>query len=503
MFKSLLKLIVGLGLFLGLAAPALAQNGPVQTIDSGQLLAAGLVVFLPLGLLLLLCSAVPEEQAPAAAINLLVVWAAAALAYFAIGFAFNFGGIAQVTPQPDLSGLYWEWYPLDQSTPAEAARLWGVVALRGWALAGEANRAGALLLFLSHLSLVGATAMLPAATLILRRRGAAAILSGALTGGVVYPLVSNWVWGGGWLSNLGASLELGHGFVDFGGAGVVFLVGGVMALAALIVFRPAAALAPETEPEVESEPVEPVDAELLAGVPLPTAYLPLLSVLGGGLLLVGWTALSTGAHTPTALNFGAAHAAVAGLLAALAAALTAAGYSWFTTNHVNPLLAGRGLAAGLVVATAGAPFLPIWLLVLAGGAAGLALPALIFAFDQKLWLKDELGTVATYAVNAAIGLLLVGLFANGEAGLGWNRVGLTGYAGVDGQGVTGWLPAAGFAADWPGQLQAQGLGLAVVLGWSLLAGLLLFQLWLTVANAARRSRPALPNPAEADAVSPD
>ena len=38
-------------------------------------------------------------------------------------------------------------------------------------------------------------------------------------GGIVYPLAGNWVQGGGWLNALGRNLELGHGFVDFGGAG--------------------------------------------------------------------------------------------------------------------------------------------------------------------------------------------------------------------------------------------------------------------------------------------
>jgi Amt family ammonium transporter len=43
-------------------------------------------------------------------------------------------------------------------------------------------------------------------------------------GGVVYPLAGNWVQGGGWLSALGRNLNLGHGFIDAGGAGTVFLL---------------------------------------------------------------------------------------------------------------------------------------------------------------------------------------------------------------------------------------------------------------------------------------
>lgn len=496
--KQLLKFGLAAVVFFGLAVPVLAQSAPVEVFDPAQLLPAGLTLFLPLGLLLLLSSAVPEENAPAAAINLLVVWAVAVLAYFAVGFAFHFGGVAQVTPQPDLAGLYWEWYPLDQSVAVDIARLWGLIALQGWGLAGAASRPGALLLFLSHLSLVGATAMIPAGTLLQRGRGAAAILMGAVTGALVYPVAGNWVWGGGWLGNLGASLNLGHGFVDFGGASVIFLMGGVITLAGLIVFR---SVLPNPTRDVTPETAR--DEDILADARLmPSAYLPILSVLGGGLLLLGWLGLSTGGHNPTALNVDPAHTAAAGLLAALTAALAAAGYSWFATEQFNPLMAGRGLVAGLAVAAAGAPFVPLWLLVGAGLVMGLLLPLLIYLFEREPWPGDALGAMATYGVSALVGLVLVGLFASGQAGQGWNRLGLAEFAGVEGQGVSGLVVATGFAPDWPGQLQAQLLGLGAIVVWSLLLGLVVLQLYLTVSHAWARTRLDAEAPVDSPVESP-
>ena len=47
---------------------------------------------------------------------------------------------------------------------------------------------------------------------------------------VIYPIYANWVWGGGWLSQLGKNFGLGHGHVDFAGSSVVHMVGGVAAL---------------------------------------------------------------------------------------------------------------------------------------------------------------------------------------------------------------------------------------------------------------------------------
>lgn len=492
------------------ATPAFAQEVPPDnTVDFTNLLPAALILLLPVGLILLISSAMPEEKAPATAITMLTVWSVAALAYFGVGFAFQFGGIAQVSPKPDLSGLYWEWYPLDQSVDVEVARLWGVIALRGWTLSGEAATPGALELFLSHVSLVGVMAMIPAGTLVQRGRGTTAIVTGLLSGTLVYPVVGNWLWGGGWLSNLGANLGLGHGLVDFGGASVIFLAGSAVALVALIMFRAAATEASQVSPADEvvvvtdtgglltvyDEPENSTEAALLPqATPMPSAYLPILSLLGGGLMLLGWFGLSTGGHMPTALNFTPAQAAVNGLLAALAGALMAAGYSWFTTRAINPLMTARGLAAGLIVTVAGAPFISTWIFVVAGLLMGLLLPSLIYLFDHRLRLADGLGTLTTYGISAIASLLLVAFFAGGQAGQGWNGLGLVEYIGVTGQGVTGLVVAPGFASDWPGQLQAQLLGMGVILVWTLLLSFLLFQTVIAVADAWARTGLELAEP---------
>lgn len=501
MSKSI-RLILGPSIILMLALitaiPAFAQDIIGDTaVDFTALLPAALTLLLPIGMILLISSAMPEDKAPTTAINLLMVWGVAALAYFGVGFAFHFGGIAQVSRIPDLSGLYWEWYPLGPSVEADVARLWGVIALRGWFLTGEAATPGALRLFLSHASSVGVAAMIPAGVLIQRTRGIVAILTGLLIGALVYPVAGNWLWGGGWLSSLGGSLELGHGLVDFGGASIIFLTGSAVTLIGLILFRSVSS----DEDETPTATATATEVVVVAGVgerltvydeitgiseeesplqatPMPSAYLPLLSLLGGGLILLGWFGLTTGVHTPTALNFTPVHAAVNGLLAALAGALMAAAYSWFTTQELNPLMTSRGLVAGLIVAMAGAPFIPIWVLVVSGLVIGLLLPLLIYLFNQGLGLVDELGTLATYGVSAIVSLLLLAFFADGQAGQGWN--------GVD-QGVAGLLVSPGFASDWPGQLQAQFLGMGVILIWALLLSFLLYQAIIAITDAWART----------------
>lgn len=489
--------ILSLGFVFTIVDPAWAQGmPPSETVEFAALIPAALILLFPIGTILLISSALPEEKAPQVAITLLVTWGLAAVGYFAVGFAFQFGGIAQVTANPDFSGLFWEWYPFDQSVDVEVARLWGIVALQGWFLAGETPTPTVLNLFLCHVSLVGVAAMLPASVLLQRERVTAAMVTAFFVGALVYPLPGNWLWGGGWLSHLGTSLSFGHGFIDFGGASVMFLLGAAMALVALLVFRTPPDEASDHLPrKIASIPAPAYRQKqsgggastLLEAAPMPSAYLPILSMLGGGIMLLGWFGITSGVHAPTAVSFIPGQAAVAGLLSALAGALSAAGYSAFTTREFNPLMTARGLMAGLIVAIAGAPFAPIWVLVVFGLIVGLLVPLVIYTFDRRLPLADHLGVLATFGISAVVSLLLVGFFADGTAGQGWNGVGTAEYRGVADQGVSGLVVAQGFAADWPSQLTAQLLGGGVIFLWALLAAFVIFQTVLAAARLRWRS----------------
>ena len=61
---------------------------------------------------------------------------------------------------------------------------------------------------------------------------------GLFCGAIYYPLFGAWTWGGGWLAKLGDSVQLGLGYVDFAGSGVVHAVGGVAGLAGALVLGP-------------------------------------------------------------------------------------------------------------------------------------------------------------------------------------------------------------------------------------------------------------------------
>ena len=106
-------------------------------------------------------------------------------------------------------------------------------------------------------------ALIPVMAFRGRIPGWATALAGFLVGALIYPVAGNWVWGGGWLANLGSNLGLSHGFVDAAGAGTVHLLGASVALAGVLVFLP-------RRPRLAPGEI----------APLPEATFPLLSLLG-------------------------------------------------------------------------------------------------------------------------------------------------------------------------------------------------------------------------------
>ena len=85
--------------------------------------------------------------------------------------------------------------------------------------------------FLYMVAFMDTTATIPTGAMAERWKWKAFVGWGLFCGAIYYPLFGAWTWGGGWLSQLGNSVELGFGYVDFAGSGVVHAVGGVAALA--------------------------------------------------------------------------------------------------------------------------------------------------------------------------------------------------------------------------------------------------------------------------------
>ncbi len=409
---------------------------------------------IPVGLFLLAWGGMEPRRARRSATVGALALALAALGYLAVGFAFHLGGARVVSDQPGLEGLDWLF-------AGEGKLNWGIVGLKGFFLTDGAATPEALALFVTYLPPVTTAVLLLVLSLYGRARIWQVAIGGLVVAAVLFPLAACWVWGGGWLANLGITLRRGHGFVDHAGSGVVYLLGGMAALGALVGMG---------QRLPRSEPGEPEE--------MPPAHFPLLANLGALLFGLGWLgwSLSLPFHVAGAtLNL--PRIATNGLLAGAGAILVSQTYCWLTVGRADALMSARGTAAGFVAISAGAPFVPPWAALVTGAVAGLLLPLGVYLVERVLRLPDETATVALGIAGGLWGSLAVALFADGCWGQGWNGVGMDEYRTVAGQGVTGFLPAAGLIGDGPGQLIAQlaGLGaiglLAFLVGWLMFLGL--------------------------------
>jgi hypothetical protein len=210
---------------------------------------------------------------------------------------------------------------------------------------------------------------------------------------------------------------------------------------------------------------------------MPALHLPVLATFGAWLAAVGWLgwAVSTPVHVIGAPAISGTATWIHLWLAAAGGAVVALCFSWLTTGEGNALMVARGALGALIAVGPGAPFVLPWAALAIGAGAGLLVPFVQYTVEHLLRFDDPTSAIATHGVPALWGLLAVGLFSSGQAGVGWNRVGPGEYLGVAGQGVSGYLVAMGRVSDWPGQFQAQALGVmaiglvAFVLSWLLFA----------------------------------
>lgn len=455
--------VIVLSLLVVVTTPAHAQDATIPSaLESGAnsaalpslwyLLAAGLAMLVPAGFVLLGSANLAQEDAWNAALGGLAAAGLALFAYWAFGFALQFGGVGLVYPHSALRGQVWEWSPLS----SEWGIGWGMAGLTGWFLSGDLS-ALSLTLFLGHIPWVMVAALLPVMTLRGRAPAIVTLLLALLMGGIVYPLAGNWVQGGGWLNALGRNMNLGHGFVDFGGAGSVHLVAAGFALAALAVWS--------TRRRTDHT----------GEVALPPAHQPLLAVVGALLILgggIGWM-FSNPLQVETVGDFGMMRGAVASMLAAAGGIVFPLLYTWFVTGRSEPTMSARGFVAGVVAGLACGPFVAPGVAFVIGLVAGATVPFVTWLLDGRLRIDDRSGVVISSGIPAAIGLLLVGIFADGRAGSGWQMTGVGTYLGVNGQGVSGLMVASGYQMDFPAQIQSQVIGVVALGLWGFLAGLVI------------------------------
>ncbi|PUU94198.1 ammonium transporter [Halanaerobium sp.] len=205
----------------------------------------------------------------------------------------------------------------------------------------------------------------------------------------IYPVVGHWIWGGGWLAEMG--------LVDFAGSTVVHSVGGWAALAGAIVLGPRI-----------GKYNEDGSANALPGHNL------LMATLGVFILWFGWFGFNPGS-TVAGTDLSIASIAVTTNLAAAAGAVMAMIVSWIKYGKADVSMTLNGALAGLVGITAGTAAVGNLSAVIIGAIAGMIVIYSVEFFD-KLQIDDPVGAVSVHGVCGAFGTIAVGIFAT-EGGL--------------------------------------------------------------------------------------
>jgi ammonium transporter, Amt family len=243
--------------------------------------------------------------------------------------------------------------------------------------------------FLFQAAFAAAAATIVAGALAERTQFKGYLFYSVFITGLIYPVVVNWQWGGGWLSQLGTPFE------DFAGSTLVHSVGGWAAMMGALIIGPRIGkYGPDGKPR-------PMPGHSMA-----------LTVIGVFILFVGWFGFNPGSQL--AADIEVPRIAVNTALAACAGGVTAMITSWITAKKPDVSMAGNGILAGLVSITAGAFALDGFGSIIAGAIGGVLV---VFAvlFFERIRIDDPVGAVSVHGVCGAWGTIAVGLFANGNA----------------------------------------------------------------------------------------
>jgi len=327
-----------------------------------------------------------------------MVYGIAMLAYWAVGFALQAGGLGPMTTLGGFDGLSHEL------SVSLGGHTWGLAGGSGFFLTGAAYAAPAFTYFLFQMVFMDTAATIPTGAMAERWKFSAFVVFSVFIGAIIYPLFANWTWGGGWLAQLGTNLGLGHGHVDFAGSSVVHMTGGVIGLVGAALIGPR-----RGKYNADGTP------NAIPGHNIPMA------LVGTFILCFGWFGFNPGS-TLAGSDLRIGVIATNTMLAGAAGSVAAMVYMWRKYGKPDPSMMANGALAGLVAITAPCAFVTAPSAVLIGAVAGVLVCAAVFFIDGRLRIDDPVGAISVHGVNGLWGILALGLLADGTYGDGWNGV---------------------------------------------------------------------------------
>lgn len=371
----ILSLAAGLVTAVVLLVPslALADNGAPSAesiaIDTvWVMLAAFLVFFMQAGFFTLEIGFCRAKNAGHIAWKILVNMAISAIVFWAVGFAVAFGTGSGFAGS---SG----WFM--SVAPDNVNDVFSSLAYSNVAISAK---------FLFEFAFAAVSLAIVWGALLERTKMVVYFVFGIVFSAFIYPVVGHWIWGGGWLGQLGMQ--------DFAGSTVVHLLGATSALVGTLALGPRIGKYSKRDGSPK---------------PIPGHSMP-LALLGVIILWLGWFGFNPGS-TLNAMDLSFADIALVTNMAAAAGVLAAMFMAWLLMGKPDIGMTANGAIAALVAITAGSGFVEPWAAVIIGGVAGALMVVMVLAID-RIRIDDPIGALSCHGISGIWGTLATGLFAS-------------------------------------------------------------------------------------------
>jgi ammonium transporter, Amt family len=357
------------GVAFGAEAPAILETPEASINAMWVIVAAVLVMFMQAGFLLLEVGFSRAKNAGAGVAKVLVNFSIASLCYWAVGFALAFGGLGEI------AGTHGFFLNVGSSIE-EAGK--SIPFVETYSISPAA------FMFFQFVFCAVSLAIVWGATLERIKFGAYVIYA-IVFSAVLYPVLSHWIFGGGWL-------QANVGMQDFAGSTVVHLIGATGAFAALLLLGPR------------------IGKYTKDGKPraIPGHSMPLVG-LGVLILWLGWFGFNPGS-TLGAIGGRFAEVVVVTNLAAAAGVVAAVTIMYLKTRTIDIGMAGNGAIAGLVAITAPSGYVEYWAAPIIGAIAGVIVVYGVLAIEKII--DDPVGATSAHGLAGIWGTLSCGIFTS-------------------------------------------------------------------------------------------
>src|SRR3989440_6468551 len=373
--RALLAVCGALAAMLAVPAVASAADGPsladtASAVDTTWVIVAGvLVMFMQAGFAFLEIGFSRMKNAGAGVAKILMNFSIASIAYWACGFALAFGGAGAI------AGTHGFFLNVGHDAASAAKDI---------PFLGTYNISPAALLFFQFVFCAVSLAIVWGTTLE-RIKWQAYVVYAVIFSALIYPIISHWIFGGGWLAK-------NIGMQDFAGSTVVHLIGATGALAALLLLGPRQGkYGPDGKPNV-----------------IPGHSMPIVG-LAVFILWFGWFGFNPGS-TLGAIGGRFAEVVVVTQLAAAAGVIGAMTMIYALTRKFDIGMTGNGAIAALVAITAPSGYVEYWAAPIIGAVAGVIVVVGVLAIDKVL--DDPVGALSAHGLAGIWGTLSCGLFTS-------------------------------------------------------------------------------------------